>query len=167
MRRPILRCTAFLAMVFWVHASAPANAETALEWIALGTRIHGGFGSFIPAGIRIGLDALERLNARPREVIVVYYDSDRAPCACIADGVSLATVATVGQRTFEIAPEKAPKGAMAVIVVKKKGSEDFVKYTISESWIPRLAEINRTFAARGRYEEVMKAPGLFEVTTGK
>ena len=40
-----------------------ARAETPEEWITLGARVHGGFGSFIPVGIRIGLDALQRLDA--------------------------------------------------------------------------------------------------------
>jgi hypothetical protein len=40
-----------------------ARAETPEEWISLGTRVHGGFGAFIPVGIRIGIDALQRLNA--------------------------------------------------------------------------------------------------------
>jgi FmdE protein associated with molybdenum formylmethanofuran dehydrogenase len=67
----------------------PARAETPEEWVKLGARVHGGFGSFIPVGIRIGLDALERLGAKPREVTVTFYDSDKAPCACIADGVAI------------------------------------------------------------------------------
>jgi hypothetical protein len=44
--------------------AASAQAETPEEWITLGARVHGGFGAFIPVGIRIGLDALERLKAR-------------------------------------------------------------------------------------------------------
>src|SRR2546427_11893959 len=88
------------------------RAETPEDWITLGTRVHGGFGAFIPLGIRIGLDALQRLNAKPREVTVVYYDSDKAPCACVADGVAIATVASVGQRTLQIALEKPPVDAM-------------------------------------------------------
>src|SRR5262245_30489731 len=44
----------------------------------------------------------DRLNAKPREVTVVYCDSDKAPCACFADGVAIATVASVGQRTLQI-----------------------------------------------------------------
>jgi hypothetical protein len=60
------------------------RAETPEEWITLGARVHGGFGAFIPVGIRIGLDALQRLNSKPRAVTVVYYDSDKAPCACVA-----------------------------------------------------------------------------------
>jgi hypothetical protein len=39
------------------------HAETPDEWVALGARVHGGFGGFIPLGIRIGLDALDRLHA--------------------------------------------------------------------------------------------------------
>jgi hypothetical protein len=50
-------------MVAFVLAllGSTARAETPEEWIQLGTRIHGGFGAFIPIGIRIGLDARERL----------------------------------------------------------------------------------------------------------
>jgi hypothetical protein len=44
----------------------------------------------------------DRLNAKPREGTVVYCDSDKAPCACFADGVAIATVASVGQRTLQI-----------------------------------------------------------------
>jgi hypothetical protein len=45
-----------------------ARAETPEQWVELLTRVHGGFGSFLPAGIRIGEDALRRLNAKPREL---------------------------------------------------------------------------------------------------
>ena len=54
-----------------------ANAETPEEWIALGARVHGAFGSFIPLGIKIGLDAVNRLKAKPRELTVLYYDRAR------------------------------------------------------------------------------------------
>ena len=39
-----------------------ARAETPEEWIALGARVHGAFGAFIPLGIKIGLDAVKRLS---------------------------------------------------------------------------------------------------------
>jgi formylmethanofuran dehydrogenase subunit E len=83
-----------------------ARAETPEEWITLGARVHGGFGAFIPLGIKIGLDAVDRLHAKPRELTVVYFDSDQSPCACFADGIAIATYATVGQRTLTIAPRK-------------------------------------------------------------
>ena len=90
-------CT-FAVLIVGLTSPTAGRAETPEEWITIGTRVHGGFGSFIPVGIRIGLNALQALNAKPREVTVVYYDSDKAPCACIADGVAIATVASVGQR---------------------------------------------------------------------
>ena len=97
-----------------------SNAETPDEWVALGARVHGAFGAFIPVGIKIGLDAVKRLNAKPRELTVLYYDSDSSPCACFADGIAIATYASVGQRTLTISPEKAPAGDVAVVNQKRK-----------------------------------------------
>jgi formylmethanofuran dehydrogenase subunit E len=140
-----------------------ASAETPDEWVALGARVHGGFGAFIPLGIKIGLDAIKRLDAKPRELAVTYYDSDASPCACFADGVALATYASFGQRSVTLAPEKAPPGALAVIVVRpRKGGPGF-KYTIPMSDLPKLGEMNKTLDPRGRYDAVMAADGLFEV----
>jgi formylmethanofuran dehydrogenase subunit E len=161
MMRPYLAVLALLAVVG--AGATPVRAETPEEWVQLGARVHGGFGSFIPVGIRIGLDALQRLGAKPREVTVTYYDSDKAPCACVADGVAIATVASVGQRTLRIAPEKAPAGAMAVVVVRSKQSGAAVKYTVSDAWLPNLIDINKTHDPRGRYDAVMNADGLFDV----
>jgi formylmethanofuran dehydrogenase subunit E len=76
--------------------SAAARSESPEEWIALGARVHGAFGAFIPLGIKIGLDAVSRLNAKLRELSVLYYDSDTSPCACFADGIAIATYASVG-----------------------------------------------------------------------
>jgi formylmethanofuran dehydrogenase subunit E len=143
--------------------AAPSRAETPEEWIKLGARVHGGFGAFIPLGIRIGLDAVDRLKANPRELSVLYYDSDRSPCACFADGVAIATVASVGQRTVKIADEKAPDGAAAVIVIRPRRGGAGFKYTIPMSALAQLAPMNRDLDPRGRYDAVMKAEGLFEV----
>jgi formylmethanofuran dehydrogenase subunit E len=150
-----------LALLAASAIAVPAQAETPEEWITLGARVHGAVGAYIPVGIRIGLDALQRLDAKPREVTVLYYDSDKAPCACFADGIALATVATFGARTMRLAPEKAPEGAMAVVVVRNKRTGAAVKYTVADIWIPKLAEWNRTLDPRGRYDEAMKAENLF------
>ena len=50
----------FFAAVLLLPLSA--RAETPEEWVQLGTRVHGFFGGFVAAGIRIGLDAMERLH---------------------------------------------------------------------------------------------------------
>jgi hypothetical protein len=73
------RVLLLLALLF----PAAAQADTKEEWIALGARVHGGFGPFIPVGIRIGIEALERLKAPRHEVIVTYTDPAcrRAPAS--------------------------------------------------------------------------------------
>jgi len=72
------------------------------------TRVHGGFGSFLPVGIRIGEDAMKRLDAKPRELDVTFYQGEGTPCPCAADGVSLAVYASAGQGTLHIAAERSP-----------------------------------------------------------
>jgi len=133
------------------------------ESVTLGSRVHGGFGAFIPLGIKIGLDAVSRLNAKPRELSVLYYDSDTSPCVCFADGIAIATYASVGQRTLTIAPEKSPAGTAAVIVIRPhKGGAGF-KYTIPMSALAPLGEMNKGFDPRARLDAPMGADSLFEV----
>jgi hypothetical protein len=149
-----------LALVF---ASGSAWAETPEEWIALGARVHGAFGAFIPLGIKIGLDATRRLHVKPRELTVLYYDSPASPCACFADGIAIATYASVGQRTLTIAPEKAQPGDAAVIVIRPRQGGPGFKYTIPMSALGKLGPMNKNLDPRGRYDAVMAADGLFQV----
>jgi len=139
------------------------RAETPEEWITLGARVHGAFGAFIPLGIRIGLDAVSRLNAKPRELTVTYYDSNASPCACFADGVALATYTSVGQRTLVISTDKAPDGALAVIIIRPRQGGSGFKYIIPTSDLPKLGAINANLDPRGRWDAVMKDDGLFSV----
>jgi len=152
-----------VSFVFAFLVPVVADAETPDEWVALGARVHGGFGAFIPLGIKIGLDAARRLDAKPRELSVLYYDSNASPCACFADGVAIATYASFGQRTVTMAAEKAPAGVAAVIVIRPRRGGAGFKYTIPMAVLPKLAEMNRTLDPRGRYDAVMAADGLFEV----
>lgn len=153
----------FAMTFFTCFAIAGARAETPEEWIKLGARVHGGFGSFIPVGIRIGLDALKRLNAEPRGVTVVYYSGPKAPCPCPADGIAIATVASHGQGTLQVASEKAPDGVMGIAVIRSKSNGAVLKFTIPDSWIPKLIDMNKTLDPMGRYEAVMNASDLYTV----
>jgi len=158
-----LRCMKKILIAALLTLPLSANAETPEEWITLGARVHGAFGAFIPLGIRIGLDAVNRLNAKPRELTVLYYDSDKSPCACFADGIAIAAYASVGQRTLTISPEKAPEGTIAVAVIRpRKGGSGF-KYTIPTSALAKLGPMNKDLDPRGRYDAVMAADGLFTV----
>ena len=143
--------------------SLPAQAETPAQWIELGARVHGGFGAFIPIGIRIGLDAKERIKADPRGLAVTYYTGEKAPCPCIADGVMLATNASPGQGTLVIAPEKAPTGMLAVVIVRNRKTGEGLRYTVADSWLPQVIDWNKTLDPAGRLDAAMKAEGMFEV----
>ena len=142
----------------------PAAAETREEWITLGERVHGGFGSFIPVGIRIGLDALQKLKAKPREVTVIFWAGPKAPCACAADGILIATSSSPGQGSLRVSPDMGPAGTFAVALITSKQTGASVKYTVAESWLPTLGEMNKTLDPTGRYDAVMKAQGLFQIT---
>ena len=140
-----------------------AVSQTREEWIALGTHIHGGFGVLIPIGIRIGLDGRERLKAEPRDLSAVFHVGLKAPCPCIADGVMIAARVSPGQGTLSVAAEKAAEGLYAVVVVRNRKTGEGLRYSISDAWIPKIIEWNRTLDPAGRYDAAMGAQGLFEV----
>ncbi len=156
-----MRIAVVLSLVLTVSA---ASAETPEQWVALGTRVHGGFGSFIPVGIRIGEDAMQRLNARPRELAVVFYQGDGVPCPCPLDGVMLAIGASPGQGTAQVAAEKSPPGTFAVAVIRRRTGGDALRYTVPMVLMAKLGEINRTITdPLARHHAVMAIPDLFSV----
>jgi len=147
-------------------APAGASAETKEEWITLGTRIHGAFGPFIPVGIRIGLDAMDKLKPGPREIAVLYYNGSKPPCPCIADGVMLATHTSPGQGTLQISPEKAPDGMMAIIVITNKKTGETLRYSVADEWLPKMLAWLKTDPP-ARYDAAMAAEGVFQVEPSK
>src|SRR6516225_7939062 len=89
-----------------------AGAETPEEWITLGARVHGAFGAFIPLGIKIDLDAVNRLNAKPRELTVVLRRHCIPMRAWCDDGPNVRFWHT--KPTFLIAPAMSAFGEAAV-----------------------------------------------------
>ena len=142
------------------------HAESRDEWITLGARIHGGFGPFISVGIRIGLDAMDKLKPGPRDLTVTYYTGAKPPCPCVADGVMIATHTSPGQGSLRISPDKAPDGMMAVIVIANKKTGEALRYSVTDEWLPKiLAWLNSDPPAR--YDAAMSAEGLFQVESAK
>jgi formylmethanofuran dehydrogenase subunit E len=128
------------------------------------TRVHGGFGSFLPVGIRIGEDAMKRLNAKPRELAVQFFQGEGVPCPCPADGVMLAVGASPGQGTLRVAAEKSPPGTFAVAIIRPRQGGDGLKYTVPMSMLPKLGQINATIQdPLGRYNAVMAIDDLYSV----
>jgi formylmethanofuran dehydrogenase subunit E len=154
---------ALLAIILF---PAVSHADTREEWITLGARIHGAFGPFIPVGIRIGLDAAEKLKADPRGLSVVYYSGTKPPCPCVADGVMIATQASPGQGTLQISPDKAPDGAMAVIVIRNRKTGEGLRYTIADAWLPKILGWIKSDPS-ARYDAAMAADGLYQVEPAK
>jgi formylmethanofuran dehydrogenase subunit E len=145
-------------------AGAAVYAQTPEEWVKLLTRVHGGFGSFLPVGIRIGEDAIKPLDAKPRELSVFFYQGEGTPCPCAADGVMLAVGASPGQGTLQIASEKSPPGTFAMVVIRPRKGGEGLKYTVPISLMPKLGEINKTIQdPLGRYDAVMALPEIFSV----
>ncbi len=150
------------------YSTATVRAETPEEWASILSRVHGGFGSFLPVGIRIGEDAMKRLNAKPRELSVLFYQGEGTPCPCAADGVMLAVYASPGQGTLQIASERSPPGSFAMVVIKPRKGGDSLKYTVPMSFMPKLGQINSTIQDPvERYKAVMALPDLFEVEAAK
>ena len=149
-------------VAFVLLLPGPGQAETKEEWIILGARVHGGFGPFIPVGIRIGMDALERLKAPRHEVVVTYYDAGLPPCPCIADGIMIATQATPAQKMMTFSTETPPEEFMAVIVIRNRKTNDAVRYTIAKDWHARILAW-RQLDPSARYDAAMSVEGLFEV----
>jgi hypothetical protein len=158
------RLRILLPILLLLCGGATVRAETPEEWVKLLSRVHGGFGSFLPVGIRIGEDAMRRLNARPRELSVLFYQGEGTPCPCAADGVMLAVYASPGQGTLQIAAERSPPGTFAVVVIRPRKGSDGLKYTVPMSFLPKLGQINGTIQdPLGRYNAVMALPDLFTV----
>lgn len=139
--------------------------ETPDQWVELGRRVHGGFGSYIALGIRIGLDAMQRLNATPRTLDVTYYSGAIAPCPCVADGIMIATTSTPGQNLLRVATTTSPEGTFGVAEIRDLKTGKMLRYTIPATTRTQLDAWNRDTTGRQRYDAVMNASeeSLFSV----
>jgi formylmethanofuran dehydrogenase subunit E len=154
-----LRAAALAVLAAALVGAESASAQsTPEEWVRLGERVHGGFGTFIAVGIRIGQDAMRQLNAQPRELDVTYYDGVATPCPCVADGIMIATYASPGQGTLRVAAEKAPPELMGAVVIRSRKTGEAFRYAIPDALRPRLAEWNKANDPLGRYRAVMAEP---------
>jgi len=153
MHRSLINFLVALALAFQVQA---AHAQTPQQWVEWGDRVHGGFGSLIAYGIRIGLDAMERLGAKRRELVVHYTDGPQTPCPCVVDGIAIAVSASLGQRTLSLDPNRTAPGLLGKVTITDKKSGRKLTYELPQSALPLMQTINRDEKGVGRYEAVMK-----------
>lgn len=150
---------------YWLFFPVKTRGETPEEWVKLGQRVHGGFGTYIALGIRIGLDAKEKLKAQARDLDVTYQDGPISPCPCVVDGIMIATVATPGQNSLRVVTSKTQPELFGLVVIKHKKTGETLRYKIPVSARFKLDDWNREKKGRERYDAVMNAPekSLFEI----
>ncbi|MBW4550388.1 MAG: formylmethanofuran dehydrogenase subunit E family protein [Aphanocapsa sp. GSE-SYN-MK-11-07L] len=133
------------------------TTETPDQWVDLGQRVHGGFGSYLALGIRIGLDAMHRLNATARTLDVTYYNGAIAPCPCVVDGIMIATTSTPGQNLLRVASTPSPEGTFGVAEIHDRTTGKILRYTIPDRAKLQLDTWNQVTSGRQRYDAVMRA----------
>lgn len=137
-----------------VTTSPPADRDA---WIELGSRVHGGFGSLIALGIRIGDDAMRQLQAKPRELDVTYYSGAEAPCPCAVDGILIAVSSSPGQNSLRVAPAQAEAGQFGRVEIRHKPSGRVLEYVVPMAAWPALRDANR-LPVVARWNAVMELP---------
>ncbi len=137
-----------------VATSPPADRDA---WIELGTRVHGGFGTLIALGIRIGDDAMRELKAKPRELDVTYYSGAEAPCPCAVDGIIVAASSSPGQNSLRVSPDKAEAGQFGRALIRHKPTGRTLEYVVPISAWPTLRDANK-LPIVARWNAVMEQP---------
>lgn len=165
MARKLTRLVCLLICLCLAVPTVSVRAETPEEWVTLGRRVHGGFGTYIALGIRIGLDAMKRLDAKPRDLDVTYQDGVSSPCPCVVDGIMIATVATPGQNSLRVLPTKSDPTTLGIAIVKNKKTGESLRYTLPAKARTFLDAWNQDYNERDRYNAVINAPSdsLFRV----
>ena len=120
-------------------------------------QIHGGFGSLIALGIRIGDSAMRVLEAERRELDVTYFSGRTAPCPCVADGIMVVTMASPGQGSLRVAAEPAATGMFARVVFRHRKTGKMAEFSIPDSVQPLMKAAN-TQSPDIRWAMVMDAP---------
>lgn len=155
----ILLLGLFLSPPAWAHPHhagiEPEPEPTPEQWIDWGQRVHGGFGVLIAAGIRIGLDAQAHLDAARRQMRVTFFDSEIAPCPCLADGIIVAVSASPGQRSLIMSDIPAGEGWYAEILFEHRGSGQQVRYCVRPESMFAFNEFQRQPDFRLRFDAVM------------
>lgn len=107
-------------------------------------RLHGHGGPFMVVGLRMGLQALNILDARGWFDINCRVELRWAPPdACVLDGIQVSTGCTLGKRNIEV---EEKKGVSATFTHGGKGVTLRVKRNV-------LAKINGSIAEHGHDEE--------------
>jgi formylmethanofuran dehydrogenase subunit E len=110
----------------------------------------------IGLGIRVGLDAMQRLDAERRELSVEYADGPETPCPCVIDGIAIAVSASLGQGTMSMDTKRTARGLLARVTFTHKKSGARLTYELPQSILPVMQAINRDHKGVAVFDAVMK-----------
>lgn len=120
------------------------------------TQSHGGAGPWAVAGYRMGVFALQTLEL-PRgsfDLEIVHFTPHEVQYACIADGASAATGASIGKLNLTLEPAARPQTRT---VYRRKNGGRSITLRVTDSFAARFLEVPRDrLAAAGR--EAMQLP---------
>jgi formylmethanofuran dehydrogenase subunit E len=142
----------------------PAGSADPLAEVA---RVHGGAGPWAVAGYRMGQAALQKLGlARQSFDLDVTHRGPLEPqYACVADGASAATGASLGKVNLRL--EAAPADGV-VTVYKKKSTGQSVALRPTEAFRKRFLDVPREELGRaGAQVLALKDEEIFEEVAGQ
>lgn len=140
------------------HGAAHEDAR-----LAEVARAHGGAGPWAVSGYRMGAYALEKLGlARGSfDLEITHYTPREVQYACIADGASASTGASVGKLNLSLADAPAPETRT---VYRRKSTGQTVTLRVTKAFAARFLDVPREkLGDAGR--EAMRLPDadIFEV----
>ncbi len=128
------------------HQDTPGAASSA-DPLAEVARVHGGAGPWAVAGYRMGQFALKKLGLSRQsfDLDVTHRGPLEPQYACVADGASAATGASVGKVNLRL--EEAPADGLLTIYTRKSSGQS-VKLRPTEAFKKRFLDVPRPELAR-------------------
>ncbi|MFX0163283.1 MAG: FmdE family protein [Candidatus Hodarchaeota archaeon] len=133
------------------------------ELIKRTEEFHGHVGPFIVAGLKMGLLALEKLNAEKYSGMKVVVETGTTPpISCIVDGIQMSTGCTLGKGNIEVLPNNKPTATFT-----KKSDNQQIRITLKNKWLQAIADVSKE-SMEELAEKVLntKPEELFETEVG-
>jgi len=99
--------------------------------IKKGVYFHGHLGPFLIIGMRMGLVALKRLDAKGHfDMRAIVETGLKTPLSCIVDGVQMSTGCTLGKGNIKVIDKKKPKATFIKddMILEIELKEDIFKF---------------------------------------
>ena len=141
-------------------ATGGADVDARLAEVA---RVHGGAGPWAVAGFRMGEHALHTLGL-PRgsfDLEVVHHSPHEIQYACVADGASAATGASLGKLNLSIEAASAPDTRT---VYRRRSTKQSLTLRVSKAFAARFLDVPRErLGAAGREAMLLPDADVFEI----